>query len=123
MKLPIIETRTCLRCGNDFDINAKQKNKLYCDECKLIHKIEYHNSAEAKAKAKKRQKKYYEKRYKPKRHYNQCIVCGKEFIVGSGRPPTKCIDCLSKSKNAIERERAYYRRDYTQDPEQIRVSG
>lgn len=56
MELPIIETRTCLRCGNDFDINAKQKNKLYCDNCKLIHKIEYCNSAEAKEKAKKRQK-------------------------------------------------------------------
>lgn len=123
MGLPIIETRTCLRCGNDFDINAKQKNKLYCDNCKLIHKIEYYNSAEAKEKAKKRQKKYYNQvvkpNRKPKRHYNYCKVCGEKFVVGSGRPPIKCIDCLAKSKIKAERVQSYYRRDYSGDTKQI----
>lgn len=114
MELPIIETKVCLKCGASFKINAKQRKKKYCDNCKKIHTEEY-------------RKRYYNQvvkpNRKPKRHYNYCKACGEKFVVGSGRPPTKCIDCLSKSKNAIERERAYYRRDYTQDPEQIRVSG
>lgn len=118
-ELPIIESRSCLRCGNIFDITAKQKNKLYCDGCRMIHKKEQCKSAEAVEKNRARMKVYYrevlKKTYKPKRHIVKCERCGKEFILGSGRPAKVCIECLRKSKLAAERARADYRRDYSSD--------
>lgn len=116
----IVEIRLCLRCGKEFEINAFQKRKRYCDACKKLHSIEYSKTPERKAKimAKNRQRK--KDNYIPKRHINQCKYCGNSFIVGSGRQPTICIDCLKKSKSAAERERAYYRRNYD-TAEQIRI--
>ena len=118
-EMPIIESRSCLRCGNIFKITALQKNKLYCDECRMIHKKEQYKSAEAVEKKRARMKVYYrevlKKAYKPKRHIIKCERCGKEFILGSGRPAKVCIECLRKSKLAAERAWADYRRDYSSD--------
>lgn len=118
-KLPIIESRNCLRCGNAFEITALQKNKLYCDKCRIIHQEERRKSAEVAEKRRARMKVYYrevlKKAYKPKRHIVKCERCGENFIVGSGRPPKVCIECLSKSKLAAERARAEYRRYYTSE--------
>ena len=116
-QLPIIETRNCLRCGSDFGITAKQKNKLYCDDCKIIHSKEYREQPEIKKKRLEYRKEYYRKvvkpNYKHKRRKIKCERCGNEFLAGSGRPPTVCIECLSKSSDAGERERAWHRRDYS----------
>ena len=123
--LPIIETRNCLRCGSEFGITALQKNKLYCDDCRLIHSKEYKEQPEIKKKNQKYCREYYKKvvkpNYKPRRRTIKCERCGNEFLAGSGRPPTVCTECLSKSTNAAERERAYYRRDYSIE-KQVRIS-
>ena len=121
--LPIIESRKCLKCGCDFDINAQQMNKKYCDNCKKQRckerKKEYYQ------KNKKRldeiRKEYYCKNHLPKRHIIICERCKKEFIIGSGRQPTVCIECLKKSDNYAERARANVRRIYSAD-ERIRLS-
>lgn len=112
MELPIIKTKMCLKCGASFEINAKQRKKKYCDNCKKIHTEEYRKSYYIRVVKPNR---------KPKRHYNYCKACGEKFVVGSGRPPIKCIDCLAKSKIRAERERSYYRRDYSEDTKQIRI--
>lgn len=123
-QLPIIETRNCLRCGSKFGITASQKNKLYCDDCKIIHSKEYEEQPEIKKRKSEYHKEYYRKvlkpNYKHKRRKIKCERCGKDFLAGSGRPPTVCIECLSKSSNAAERMRAYYRRDYSTE-EQLRI--
>lgn len=124
-QLPIVEIRTCLRCGKKFDINALQKQKRYCDECKEIHLSEHLKSPEMKRKNAEYQKQYREKQkssYAHKRHMITCVRCGDEFMAGSGRQPTVCISCLSKSNNAAERARASVRRDYNAD-KRIRLSG
>ena len=124
--LPIIGIRTCERCGNDFGITSRQKNKRYCDGCKEIHKkeykIEYLKDPEKRKCYNAKQREFHRKRYVPKRHRIKCEKCGEFFIVGAGRPPKMCIGCLSKSNKAVERARAYYRRDYSAE-ERIRISG
>lgn len=124
-QLPIIETRNCLRCGSEFGITALQKNKLYCDYCKIIHSKEYEEQPEIKKRKLEYRKEYYRKVVKPnktpKRRIIKCERCGNDFLAGSGRPPTVCIECLSKSSSAAERVRAYYRRDYSTE-EQLRIS-
>lgn len=116
-QLPIIETRNCLRCGSDFGITAKQKRKLFCDDCKIIHSKEHREQPEIKKKRLEYSKEYYRKvvkpNYKHKRRKIKCERCGNEFLAGSGRPPTVCIECLSKSSDAGERVRAWLRRDYS----------
>lgn len=122
--LPIIEQRNCLRCGKQFGINSRQKRKLYCDDCKEVHMEEYLQIPRIKQMKKDYQKIYLQRqkeKYIPRRHKAICQVCQTAFIVGSGRQPKLCIDCLSKSKYAAERERASYRRDYSSE-EQIRLS-
>ena len=123
--LPIIEKRNCLRCGSEFGITALQKNKLYCDDCRKIHEKEYDKKYNSLPGIQKKRedylKKYRKEHFVPKRRKIKCERCGNEFLAGSGRPPTICIDCLSKSSNAAERARAYYRRDYSTE-EQLRIS-
>lgn len=114
-KLPVIETRTCQRCGAEFDITARQKRKLYCDNCRKINKIEkqklYENKPEIQVKRQEYGKKYRKENYEPKRHSVICDRCGRYFIMGSGVSKT-CIECLKKSKSYDERFRADCRRIY-----------
>lgn len=123
MKLPIIETRICLRCGKEFGITSRQKNKKYCDGCKEIHRIEHIHSAEYVERQKRYMKEYHKNNdsYTPKRHKTNCRRCGIEFISGSGRTEV-CINCLRKSDNSRDRRLADYRRDYSEDGERIRIS-
>lgn len=117
INLPEIEKRKCKRCGVEFGINAKQKRKLFCDKCKIIHSKEHREQPEIKKKRLEYTKEYYRKvvkpNYKHKRRKIKCERCGNEFLAGSGRPPTVCIECLSKSSDAGERVRAWLRRDYS----------
>lgn len=122
MNLPIFETRVCLRCGKEFGVTVRQKNKLYCDDCKEIHKIERRKTPEYIEHQKQYLKKYrMENRYIPKRHITKCKRCGNEFISGSGKTYV-CIACLEKSENPRDRRLADYRRNYSKESEQIRLS-
>ena len=112
MQLPIIEKRNCKMCGCEFGITARQKRKVYCDQCRKKHLLQYqteYRQSESKERQRKNMKKWYRKHHKEEYHFNICVLCGKEFLTKQG-VSKYCIPCVEEAakkdyyfKNILER--------------------
>ena len=108
----IAETRTCPICGFEFGINAFQKRKIYCDECKDEHRLakarEYRRVPENRERIRGLQRTYYKPR--PSRTYI-CKLCGKPFTTHNRGIPKYCMSCLEEAyEKGIHPYKEYYER-------------
>ena len=108
----IVETRTCPICGSEFGINAFQKRKIYCDECKDEHRLkkarEYKRVPEHRERYRELNKKY--RKPSPPRTYT-CKLCGKPFTTRNRGVPKYCMPCLEEAyENGVHPYKLYYER-------------
>lgn len=107
-----METRTCPICGSEFGINAFQKRKIYCDECKDEHRLkkarEYKRVPEHRERYHELNKKY--RKPAPPRTYT-CKLCGKPFTTRNRGVPKYCMPCLEEAyENGVHPYKLYYER-------------
>lgn len=113
-----METRTCPICGSEFGINAFQKNKVYCDNCRREHYLEVARAYRRDPKNRKRIRELARKKpkkRKPPRTYI-CKLCGKPFEFQNRGKPRYCMTCLEEAyKNNIHPYKLYYERRVIED--------
>ena len=111
-KLPIIETRQCVICGNSFGITAQQKNKKYCDGCRKTATREKDKEWKKRNSEKiKQRRRFFLERHRKPIKILQCQRCGADYKAWKGKS-LYCIECLRNSTDSNERQRAWTRREY-----------
>ena len=85
----VVKPRICRQCGAVFDGGPRA---WYCPACRLVR------SREADA----RKRKKGRKAARPLGGIDKCTVCGKEYVVKSGRQKY-CPDCAYEAVRKVDR--------------------
>ncbi len=82
--------KTCVICSIPFEVNSKNRNKKYCDICRIIV-------------WKKQKKRNDQSRYRTTRIECDlfCIKCFSSLPIGSHNDRKYCASCLSKHQISL----------------------